>query len=40
MRVYEEIKRNAEIGLTVEKSPNRAKLEISMININNQVEND
>ena len=31
----EEQRKNESIGLKIEKSPNKAKLEVSMININN-----
>ena len=34
-RLIAEQKRNASMGLTIEKSQNKAKLEVSMININN-----
>ena len=38
IRQLEEQHRNASIGLKIEKSPNKAKLEVSMININNQAQ--
>lgn len=34
-KVLDEQKTNAKIGLKLEKTPNKTKLEISMININN-----
>ena len=37
LKVADEQKKNAEIGLKLEKTPNKTKLEISMININNQL---
>ena len=35
IKQLEEQRKNETIGLKIEKSPNKAKLEVSMININN-----
>lgn len=37
LKVIEEQKTNEQMGLAIQRSPNKAKLEISMININNQL---
>ena len=38
IKQLEEQRKNETIGLKIEKSPNKAKLEVSMININNQAQ--
>lgn len=38
MKNLEEQQLNADLGLSIEKTENKAKIEISMINMNNQLE--
>ena len=38
LQKIEKLRKDAQEGLTIEKSPNKAKIEISMININKQVD--
>ena len=39
MKSLEFQKLNADLGVSIEKTENKAKIEVSMINMNNQLEN-